>query len=233
MTKFRMEDWVSSLKLHNPLMAASLETDRVSGFRAVENMGLPHYERRMIPLDEFMDNPELFAGDMDCDTFYVTLVPKMCGRRFSEADLDVSHVISFVREHLDEKDYTCYNMALQQYFDNKFGGNIIVNKDGSLLAEFRRGRQGPIGSGTEIPEFYITRNMFTNSFRYSFESPELRQLLYSTFLIMPHEGEGREMRFVPGYYEFVIVNKRGRLKPVFIDYKGKGGYKLPDNFQFL
>lgn len=232
MAKFRMEDWTESARQVSPRLADALYSDRITGLKAVEEIGLPHYNRKLMQVGEFMSNPDVFTRDMDCGTFFVTLIPKAGGRRFSEADLDVKQVIYFVRGHLHEAEYWDYDMALQQYFENIFGGNIIANSNGMLLAEFRRGRQGPIGSGTVIPEFYVTRNSFTGSFRYSFENPDMREMIYKTIIDIPHEGNGRAMKFQQGYYEFVIVNRDGRLRPIFIDYKDSEGFRLPDNMIF-
>lgn len=115
-------------------------------------------------------NQDIYFGELDCPTFYVTLLPKSNSIRFTESGIGRDETIDYIQQHVTENDCRNYDIVLQEYFENLFGGNIIINPDGTLVAEFRKGKQGPIARGKVIPEFFVTRNQFTNSFRYSFES---------------------------------------------------------------
>jgi hypothetical protein len=114
-----------------------------------------------------------------------------------------------------------FDILILQYFENVYGGNIVVAPDNSMIIEFRDGYQGPVASGEETLKYFAWREVFTKSFSYSFEDPKLRELIYKTIQTIPHRGEGREAKYLPGYYEFALVRSKETmgLEPKFIDLK--------------
>ena len=203
-----MNDWAKALGNMDVSGGSRLERRRSDGFRSLDSMRLPHYKRIELPLESFLSDPDIYLDSIGSPEFYITLVPKgsFQFQRFSKSGLTRDDVVHYVAEHVSDDRKENYDIVLQEYFENLFGGSIIINPDGTLLMEFKRGKQGDIASGMATPEFFVTRNRFTNSFRYSFADTELRETIYKTLLRIPHDGEGREIRFSPGYYEFIIEN---------------------------
>jgi hypothetical protein len=195
--------------------------DRLVGIEALDQFNLPRYKRLSMPLIEYLKNPEKYLRSLDTDSYYVSLNPyNKQLKRERRVRMSAEEIMPFITEYVGEKTDQ-FDILILQYFENLYGGNILIAPDNSMIIEFREGYQGPIGSGSETPQFTGGRDVFTGNFFYSFEDPKLRQLIYDTVQTIPHHQGERDKTFLPGYYEFVIVRNRltQELEPKFIDLK--------------
>jgi RimJ/RimL family protein N-acetyltransferase len=226
-----INDWASSLSTVDPELSRRLDTSRTTGFENLEKLDLPRYMRKTLPLVEFITNTDSVLLDMQCDRFYISLVPKDEGlRRFGTSGLDDAQIMDYVNRNVDPSSIESYEIVVQQYFENLYGGNIVVNPNGQIYIEFVKGKQGPVAKGKVKPDFFVTSDPFTNSMRYSFEDPKLRGTIYQTLRAIPSYGNGRDVKYTPGYYEFVIIreNEESPPRPIFIDYKDESAFYLSD-----
>jgi hypothetical protein len=230
---------MEELGVEDMAMVDALKAPKTVGQKFLESFHLPRYERATLPLKDFLEDPEKFISKDANRKWFVLLELKKGGQKFRDTSLKSSEIMDFVNKTISEKslEKEDYNITISETLPQEYGGNIIVDKDGKLLVEISKGdvtkgesAQGIISEGTHDPEKHgklltVRRDEFLNSLKYSWEDGEetngipLRETVYKTIMSIPHEGEGRELKFVPGYYEFHLVRKEeGKdLEPMFVD----------------
>lgn len=224
-----VDDWARAMDSKQPASAEFLYEDRANGFREVERLGLPRYVRREVNLADFLENQGVYFRNLEREKYFITLIPKQkVKRRISKWDAGREEVLHFIAENIDDRDAREYTLVIQEYFENLFGGNIIIGaEENQVYVEFKSGSPSEISDGTVVTEFFVTRDTHTGSFQYSFEDEGLRRIIYQALISIPHEGQGRDMRFLPGYYEFVIVkDDEKKVRPIYLDYKDKSVYQV-------
>ena len=227
-----INDWARAIEgLSFNDLASKIETDRTEGFEALEKLGLPHYKKIIIDLTQFLESPESITQELGSRKFYAVLLdPNGKLQRFSKVGATLEEVQAWIDEKISPENQEHYQIILNQYYENLYGGNIVVNPSGQLLVEFKRGQVHGLPQGKITPEFYVTRDPHTQSLHYSFEDEQIRENIYRTLQTIPHSGEGRELTFKPGYYEFVLVKKTEESppEPIFLDYNDLPSYHLPE-----
>ncbi len=214
-------------------MIEAMSASRFAGWDKVEELGLPGYERTILPLSDFLENPDASLPPEDEQKWFALLEPKeSTGQRYRKTLLTRDEILKFVRETVDEHHLNPqeYDLAIVETQPQEYGGNIITSKNGDILIEISKGGQGVVADGTHDenihgPLFRVTRDPLLGSMKYSWEDGEatneipLRKYAHDTLMNIPHEGEGRERTFLEGYYEFHLVKKgeNETLKPVFVD----------------
>jgi hypothetical protein len=229
-----INDWTQGLKSISKdekllLLAKELTEPREKGLAKLKEMNLPQPQQFLVPAYEFLQNPEKYLIRLESEKVYISLNPKRKDLpRYRVPYVSIDEAITFAKENLAKVELKEYEVLGLQFLENIYGGNIVINPDGKIVIEFRHGQQGPVATGAETPEFLVHRDTFTLSFKYSFEDPELRQEIYQTLLKIPHKGEGRDIEFTPGYYEFALVRQddKSPLRPWFFDYKDDKAYHI-------
>lgn len=108
-----------------------------------------------------------------------------------------------------------YSVLLSDYYENAFGGQVVITERGTLLVEFGKGPQGDFAAGEKTPDYTATNNQYTGGVKYSFEDPELRKAIWNMLELIYRP---REKPPTPGYYEFALyANTNGKLSHVFFD----------------
>lgn len=227
-----INDWAEAAReLKKYKEANTIDEPRNVGFEKLDKLDLPRYKRINLPLVEFLGNPTTTLSEIGSEKFYISLIPNAKELpRYGTSGLSAEEVLSYINEHVTTNNQENYTLFVQEYFDNLYGGNIIINPSGQIYSEFKSGKQGPIAKGKATPEFTIKRDQHFDSFKYSFEDSHLREIMHDTILSIPHKGEGRDAEYLPGYYEFVIVKKKpdGTEEPIFIDYKNNPAFLIPE-----
>lgn len=223
------EDVTTDQKRKLSALARDLTEPREKGLSKLREMNMPQPKQILVPAVEFLQNPERYLQELASQKVYISLNPKRRDLPRYRTGISIAEAANFVKEKLASTNPIEYDVLGLEFLENIYGGSIVVNPDGRILVEFRRGQQGPVASGDETPEFSVKRDIFNLSFKYSFEDPALRQEIYNTILKIPHEGEGRDMKFTPGYYKFALVreDEKSSLHPLFFDYKSDKVYYLP------
>lgn len=215
-------------------MIDALKAPKTVGQKLLDKLHLPRYELIVMPLEDFLDNTEKFISKDENRKWFVLLELKKGGQKYRETSLKSSEIITFVEKTINEKglEKKDYNITISETLPQEYGGNIIIDKEGSLLVEISRGGQGVVSEGTHDEEnikhgklFTVRRDNFLGSLKYSWEDGEetngvpLWEVVYKTIMSIPHIGIGRDIKFSPGYYEFHLVRKNGvkDLAPMFVD----------------
>ncbi len=230
---------LESAGVENTSMVNALKRDKFYGWKKLEELNLPRYELKTAALTDFLkDTTGMLPTDKNKDWF-VLLEPRKGGMRHRKRNLKSDEIENFVSEAINKNNLEVenYDIAISETLPEEYGGNIIVNKEGGILAEITKSdpvksesAQGIIAEGIHDEEkhgklFTVKRDQFTDSFKYSWEDGEetdgvaLREAVNKTIMAIPHVGRGREMKFTPGYYEFHLIKKEGQkdLEPKFVD----------------
>ncbi|MFA5926246.1 MAG: hypothetical protein WC831_04955 [Parcubacteria group bacterium] len=225
-----INDWAKALREKFPHLADMLDEDKTVGFQGVERLDLPRYRKIETTLPDFMDHAEDYFDEIGSREFYISLIgSKKEMERFGKSGLSRERVLEYIRENIKPEDLNSYKMVLQEYFENKFGGSIVIGEEKkNFIAELRRKTMSGIASGYVTPEITITRDA-SGVFRFpdNLSDPQERKQIFRAIQSIPHDGGGGDMRLTPGYYEFAIVkDDDGMIRPIFMDYRDNPAYQL-------
>ncbi|MFA6424114.1 MAG: hypothetical protein WCV83_02240 [Candidatus Magasanikbacteria bacterium] len=226
-------------------LSNALGASRFSGWDRIQKLGLPNDVPRICSLEHLLNSPEEILPEVGDSDWFVLLEPKKKdGMRYRKTPLKREEILEFVKSTINQHELNVgdYDVSIVEMRPQKYGGNIIVDPKGRILAEISSGGQGVVADGTHDVKkhgemFVARRDELSGLFKYSWEDGEatdgvpLRELVYKTIMNIPHEGEGRDLKFLPGYYEFKLVDKRREdgLEPVFIDCRnGSSLLNLPE-----
>lgn len=226
-----MNEWAEALASVDPKKGASIDEPRSVGFANVEKMNLPHMRYRLLPASEFLQNAEAVAAEVRSEQLLISVMPRSSDLpRITRPYIPIAEAGTFVRDNIPEGRESDYDVRVTECYPTSYGGNVVINPTGELYVEFRRGDPGPVGYGTETPEFTATRDRFTGVYKFSFDDPKLRDQIRDMLMNIPHEREGqRDIVFTPGYYEFFLTKRPGdeSERPFFLDYRDNPAYYLP------
>jgi len=219
--------WAKGLQESHPDLAESLDEPRSVGYLGVERLGLPEAPNVTVELEEFIQFPEKFAQILETKSIVINLTPKV-GRlqRHAGVNLSPEEALNFVWEKVAVEDVAEYKVIVFAFGDITFSGNVIIDPEGAIIMESRAGQLGPLASGKVVPEYSMSRDKHLGTFKYSFEDAGVRQKMYETLMVIPHEGEGRDVEFTPGYYEFIwqdLGRPQGQ-ELFFVDYRDNPAY---------
>lgn len=234
-----MRGWGKALEQHAgsqpnlDSLSAALTAPRSVGWERLDALNLPRYTVRTFPLSEFVKHIDTALPGDGTQLWFVLMERHDGGPgRYRKPGLTRSEVKQFVADtiatyHIDTAEF---DASVTENYPQIYGGNIVINKDGYILAEFHKGNQGVIADGSFDTEkhgqlYKVTRDPILGTFKYSWEDSRdtddvlLREKIYQTLMHIPHEGEGRDTVFTPGYYEFALVRKDADkdLEPIFLD----------------
>ncbi len=217
-----INSWARVLREADFKLGDRLYQNKTEQYQKLKKTGLPQYNKvENVEISCFLSNPEAVVSSLDSQRYFVSLIPKkQTMPRYGKAGIDVNQIVDYIKENIDLKNQTEYQITINEYFENLFGGNMVMGQHGEVYVEFKRGEQTDIARGKLVPEFIVTRERFTKSFRYSFQDKDIRKTIFMALLSVPCEGEGRNLRFMQGYYEFVIIRRSEKSLPevIFIDY---------------
>lgn len=224
-----INDWAKALREKYPQLAETLDEDKGEGIRGIEELNLPRYKKITTTLEDFEGHTDEYLGEIGSQRFYISLTPREKGlERFGKANLDKQGVLDYISENISPDSKGKYNIVLQQYFDNIYGGNIVIGEEkNQFIAEMKEGMMSGIASGYKTPEITITRDS-DGVFRYGdIEDETVRKMIYKTFLSIPYQDSGNYKKFTPGYYELAIVkDDEGIVRPIFTDYRKNPAYQV-------
>ena len=226
--KSNANDWAKAVQKYDRNFASKLNENRTAGSDNLKKFNLKRYRHKDLSLEKFLQEPDKYLDEMKSEKFYISLKPRSNElKRKGMAGLGREDIKKIIVEFVEEKDIDNYDIAIEQMFDNVFGGTTVVDQKGNVYFEFVEGNQTPVGRGDANIKYIVFRDEPLGLFKYSFEDEEIRRIAYDAIMHIPHQGEGREMKFMPGYYEMVIAQRPGNSKPepFFIDYRDNGAYQ--------
>jgi hypothetical protein len=197
-----------------------LDQARTDSHEQLMELNLPHYERRLFSLPEFLDQPANCLSQLPAPAYYVSISAP--GSKylphFRQIGLTSAEVIAFVTGHNCQEERTRYRVLLQEHFESIYGGNILIDQTSRVYVEAVQGNQCDLDWGRCTPDLIITQDEFLRTFKYSFPDPHLRRKLLNVIFCLPHWKAGGHLEFLSGYYAFSLINRFGtELSPVFLD----------------
>jgi hypothetical protein len=224
-----INDWADVEREYNKDFADNIDEKRSLGSENLEKFNLKRFKHAIMPLADFLKNKHEILKSLDSDIFYISLQPKKDGlKRQGKTGLTEGEVLKFISNFVSEGDIENYDIAANQMFPNIFGGSTIIDQKGNVYFEFIEGNQTAVSKGNAEIKYVVFRDSFMGSFKYSFEDEVIRSIALDAIMNIPHKGEGREMRFMPGYYEMVIAqrNEDSKPEPFFLDYRDNDAYQI-------
>lgn len=228
---------------------------KLAGLRTLEYLHLPRYKRVITPLADFLSDPERYFRRLpNSSVFYVNLISSIHGRgRIRDYGLKKDEVLLFIERSIKDHEVPDFTILLSQFFENQYGGSIIVNPNGTVIMEVVPGEHSPLCYGQKTPTIFGVTNPFTGTFGIYLDnegvkrlnnpgtgeimegSPEheaciLEETLLHTLRCIPVDNDDASVRrgHHPGYYEFILVNSNGdgrTLSPLFLDYRSDPIYQ--------
>ena len=225
----KMDGWADALKDRGySKLAGQLITDmgnRGSALKVLEEMRLPTYRHAVVSADRFLEDPESILSGLSSDTYYITLLPKKPElQRYSKSGLTAEETVDFVKFHASHN-LQDYDVLLQEFETNSFGGTIISNED-CIHVELCKGKQSEVAYGT-AQVMTATRGRFSPSFRYSVDDTETRGLIWGALQFIRERDEAErqtQVSFAKGYFEFAITQSSRGMRFVFFDYNKSPSY---------
>ena len=221
----RATGWITKLTTNAPELREirdALIGSRAEMMDAVKELGLPHIPFAHASVDEFLENPEKLAKALKGDHYYYTIQPNDYAARVdtpSPAIASLDAIVELAQEFSSANSKVPFTIVLSEVKQIAFLGNIAVSQDGNIYGEFTDEGIPPTRSSlTRVFQFHKDHTLDT--FKYSFENPELQKAIYQAVSLLPHLGTGRNREWNPGYYEVQLVpTDTGRLVPYFYDYR--------------
>lgn len=216
-----MDRWASAAEgfLSSDFIENAMET-RHDTKEKFDSLDLPTYTRHILTVSNFLDNPQGFLSDLKTPTTWFQIItPK---GKHTEHDIGLDKLVNKVSVY---GGYPESPLLISEYLPNIYGGNIVVTKAGNIIAEFGEGTNTDYTSRNKTPTHHAVSTPGTKVMRYNFSDPSLRSVIYQAIRPIKRGGEP-----LPGYYEFIIGDDRGTMRPIFIDARTENPiYQLPDS----
>lgn len=209
-----MGAWSKGLESSAPDLARQLNRSREAGWQALEDLDLPRYKRVVVSAGEFLDDPQAAVAEIPSKRLFVFLQPKE-GLPVRKTKLTLEEAVEFVHTTAGEHP-EAWEAHISETEEEKYGGTIVVKKDGYAIIEMTAQGQGGVSAGTVTPELRAWQDHLTGLWKYGFEDVGLRRLVQYVMREVPHE----DREYLPGFYEFHVVqpDKDEPLEVKFIDY---------------
>lgn len=233
-----MNDWSDAARKAGIASLADqlVENEEIKflGREGLKKLGLPHFKKiDPTPLSDFLQTPEKYFQQLEIPEYHVSLLSDVENkRRLRLGYLDRQGVLDFVHENVTADEEGKFTILIGEIKENVYSGNIIINKDGSLILE----AAGPNVNHIDLVTGKVTPNFFAErvgpdkeiewwlrrgTHRLDIEPVSLELALHETLEAIPN--------LCPGYYEFVLIQNGDdptNLSPIFIDFRDKNIYQL-------
>jgi hypothetical protein len=218
-----MNAWYRAAEVADRMLAADM-LEGVDPYAAAREIGLPTPpEIRYDGVQTFLTGGTGGAAELarqGVTSFYIGLRPKTpTDVKYRQFGLDADGLNDYVTGNTPPDKYSAYIVQLAEYAPARYGATVIVDRDGVVTLEMVDGEMAKLATGKVSPQYTAHADPFTGVMRYSFDDAELRTAVWRALSCIPTTDEGLPRGRLPGYYEFSLIERRGRLVPVFFDYK--------------
>ena len=203
-----MADWAPRASQTMPDLEPYMRETKGDVEDTFKALNLPAYRRSIQPLQEFLHHPEEALNSMRTDSCWYQIINST--GRHTYLDIPVKTILNHIKEK--SENIAGATIVVSEYLPNVYGGNIVVSQSGQLYAEFGEGTNADYTAGNSVPTHFVSSKFGTDVCEYSFDDPKLRSALWQAISAVRSDGE-----YQPGYYEFVIADDDGRLRPIFTD----------------
>jgi len=217
---------------------------REERFENLNSLQLPTLEYCVRNISEFQEKGEdIDFGPVHSHKLWVNLNPKdkkgKKERIWAWRWTFVDDIMKHVEKHGRKLEEFSTLTILEQY-PERFGGNIVVDENGSVFFEFTdktgendMSTQKMITCGYNKPEdsYMYWLNPFTHCQHFTSSDPKIRKAIRKAmdYLQFTWEKDSKHKKYTPGYYEFFFVQKEENwdFEPIFMDCNQNKAYQLP------
>lgn len=212
-----MRRWSAALPAESELLRKQLFRPRDESIRTLRELNVPHCEMYIAPAVDFYDMneiPDIIQSDM---TWWQVYSTARDGHKTTTLNIPRKDAFTSICRHIATLDNPQEYLALiGEFYENDYGGNIVVTPENEIVVEFGAGNQGEYAAGEKTPYHIAVFNPFLRSMKYNFTNEELRKSIWHTVSALRDKSSFD--KFTPGYYEFILhKNSTGKLQTVFID----------------
>ncbi len=235
---------------------------KINGLEFLAKHDLPRYRQVTIGLQEFLDNPQQTFKKLVSETglYYSSIINLATGERIFRLGQHREEVKDFILEKLANKEISLDSkLTLSEYWQNYFGGNLLIDKNGGILVELVEGKHAKLPRGEGQVLMSAKTNPYTNVLKFdnNFKKGEelqtkLRQAIVRTLKLIPKKRvllseedlarfqevkiDKEYQRYIElpydGYFEFILTKKSEaeELRAIFIDTRTG---KAADKYQLI
>ncbi len=142
---------------------------RMKGLEKLKSLDLPRYKNLRVSLGEFLADPEKYFSLLaNRGSLFYPKILKADGNRVYKLGATKDEVLEFIekRENDAFQARAEDTFILSEYFDNLYGGNLIINENGAVVVEVVRGLNCEIAHGRQAPLVVGETNDFTGIMSY-------------------------------------------------------------------
>lgn len=247
--RYSTMDWGNAINEHlqtsNPDRAlekclGGLSLTRADRKKDFANLSLPpsaRLEHHIEPLTNFLSRERLSLENMSTERFWLQIIPtgNTNDRRITVLDIPSEQIRARIEEVIEADKIIPddYNLLICEFRENKYGGQMVVDESDRVFVFFGQGMEGDYSSGNKTPQYIADNASPTGIFHYSFDDPQLRDVIYrlATLIGFGTNSDSFRGNYRPGYYEFVLYeDSSGNLAPLIYDYSKDPLYKLPEEY---
>ena len=222
-TSGSMHAWAAALRatpqVGGEVIAREYARPKYELYQELKARGLPTPEFHSFPLSEFQSSSRSYLAALRAERFYVlveTCKTPEHASIYRAGQQRLPEVRTSLLELAKQRRGEELMVTIIEEMKILFDGNVISEKDGSLIGEFSRWNGIPLTRGKAIPDFRISRNSLTGNFSYSQEDAELRALTYKAIRSLPQVLHDGKLAVAPGYYEVQLVAREGVSAPALV-----------------
>lgn len=228
-----LRGWSAAFEdLNDPLFSRNLvrelQIPMAERYQKLQAAGLLHHTVLTVRADKFLDNPGEYLAKLPGERLFPFIEPQPYNAqlpRFHNRVVPHSDIVEKVKNTIGKLDPATYMITLQPAYSILYTGNVIVRKDGTLIAEFCKGTDIPSRQHAPIAA-RVTRDPLTGIFRWNnpqstAEAEEMRATLFEAIKAIPGEGQGRNCVHQRGYYELALGRDPtcNSVIPLFFDFR--------------
>ena len=230
-----INDWALKLKEIGDKVdfAKRIDEHRSVWFENLKKFNLPQIQTYTTSLLSFVLDPNPWFEKIWNDKCYFSLMPNTnLMRRFGGRDVTRQNLLAYIDQKIPGPNVKYYDIMIGPFSENIIWWNIIINRNWTFIFEFKKWTQTEIAKWTvESHELhFVKRDDFLDTFNFSFEDEYLRNVSHKALMKVPHHWRWRNIQFMPGYYEVVVVDKNWIPTVYFLDYRDNDAYG--ENLEF-
>lgn len=189
-------------------------------------IGLPIFRSLFLSTSDFLEDPTNYCDQLRSRMFFVEMESSTSSEKKRDFNLTPEEVIVFTTNHrsLDK-------MILKENYLNIFSGTIVIREDKKVVyMEMVGGALTRLLHNGEV-DYIATSDDFLHTLKYNSGNQDIKKIMIRTLEHIPspdliNEPMNFNREFLPGYYEFIIVDKEDGygLQPVFFDYNNNPAF---------